>query len=188
MTPKVVKSADELERAKAHLESLKRAHGGNDRDSQIELWTMLVEHYEGPKAPAKRRPATLYPFRSQVLVPKTRDAGKYLFDVRPAQAAPMTGARTWVFFIGCAALIYLRLLYHSSFFPSFFEGEEAKSLDLAKSTYDFAQYTHSWWRSIKGGAIEYNKGYSWALLLFYLHFGYDVRLITYILPVFYGIF
>jgi hypothetical protein len=189
MTPKVVKSADELARAKAHLEALKRAHGGRDRDSQIELWTMLVEHYEGSGAPAKRRaPTMLYPFRSKVLAPAARDVSKYMFDVRPAHTAPMTGARTWVFFIGCAALIYLRLLYHGSFFPSFFEGEEAKSLDLAKSTVEFARYTHSWWQSIKGGAIEYNKGYSWVLLPFYLHYGYDVRLITYILPFFYGIF
>jgi hypothetical protein len=123
-----------------------------------------------------------------MLVPSMNYFRKYLLDSRPVQTTPMTGARTWVFFIGCAALIYLRLLYHGSFFPSFFEGEEAKSLNLAKSSYEYARFTHSWWQSIKGGAIEYNKGYSWALLPFYLHFGYDVRIITYVLPVFYGIF
>lgn len=96
--------------------------------------------------------------------------------------------RTAVFFGAAALLIYLRLMYRVSYFPPFFEGEEAQSLDLAKSTCEYAAYTHSWWESVKGGVIEYNKGYAWALVPFYLHFGYDVRLITYILPVFFSIF
>jgi len=84
--------------------------------------------------------------------------------------------------------MYLRLMHQVSFFPPFFEGEEAQSLDLAKGTCEYAAYTHSWWASVKGGAIEYNKGYAWALVPFYLHYGYDVRLIPYILPVFFSLF
>ncbi len=96
--------------------------------------------------------------------------------------------RTALFFFAAAVLMYLRLMHQVSFFPPFFEGEEAQSLDLAKGTCEYAAYTHSWWASVKGGAIEYNKGYAWALVPFYLHYGYDVRLITYILPVFFSLF
>ena len=97
-------------------------------------------------------------------------------------------ARTWLFFLAMAALVYARLQYHASFFPAFFEGEEGKSLDLAKSACDYAVYAHSIWASFIGGVAEYNKGYSFFLIPFYLHFGYDVRIITFVLPVFFSIF
>jgi hypothetical protein len=87
-----------------------------------------------------------------------------------------------------ALLVYLRLMYRASFFPAFFEGEESKVLVLAKATYDYAVYSHSWWNSIRGGMAEYNKGFSFALIPFYSHFGFDVRLITYVLPVFFSLF
>ena len=91
--------------------------------------------------------------------------------------------RTLVFFCSAAVLLYLRLMYRASYFPAFFEGEEAKVLDLAKDTCDFAAYMGSWWEAFIGGVIEYNKGYAWFLVPFYLVFGYDVRIITYVLPV-----
>lgn len=96
--------------------------------------------------------------------------------------------RELIFFLLVAATLYLRLMYRVSFFPPYFEGEEAHAIDTAKATWDYAAYTHSWWEAIKGSAPEYNKGYVWGLVPFYHHFGYDVRLITYILPVFYSAF
>jgi hypothetical protein len=87
-----------------------------------------------------------------------------------------------------AVLVYLRLEYRAYFFPAFFEGEEGKVLDLAKATVDYAQYTHSAWATFVGGIAEYNKGYSLFLIPFYNHYGYDVRLITWILPVFFSLF
>src|ERR1700677_3467945 len=67
---------------------------------------------------------------------------------------------TCVFFGATALLLYLRLMYHVSFFPPFWEGEEAKVLDTAKDTCDFAVYMHSWWQALIGGLNEYNKGFS----------------------------
>lgn len=97
-------------------------------------------------------------------------------------------ARTYIFFGGVAVLMYLRLMYQASFFPPYFEGEEGRVLDLAKASCDFAAYMHSWWDAIKGGLEQYNKGYSWFLVPFYLRYGYDVRLITYVLPVFFSLY
>jgi hypothetical protein len=193
MTPRIIRNGSDFSRALAHLESLKGMPSGASRDSEIELWSVLLEHYEesrtkreGPSPPI----ATAFQAGKEGTWPK--DFQKYLFTPRipegPNGLKRSFVVPTWAFFFGCVLLLYLRLLYHGSYFPSFFEGEEAKSLDLAKSTYDFANYTHSWWQSVVGGAMEYNKGYSWVLVPFYIHFGYDVRLITYILPVFFGIF
>jgi hypothetical protein len=95
--------------------------------------------------------------------------------------------RTWLFFGATALMVFLRLMYQVSYFPPFFEGEESQALDLAKATCEFAAYFHSWWAAVTGGLIEYNKGYGWALVPFYLHFGYDVRLIYYILPVIFSL-
>jgi hypothetical protein len=97
-------------------------------------------------------------------------------------------ARTWIFFWATAVLIYLRLEYRAGYFPAFFEGEEGKVLDLAKATVEYAAYTHSLWTTFVGGIAEYNKGYTPFLIPFYLRFGYDVRLITWILPVFFSLF
>ncbi|HZZ18758.1 MAG TPA: hypothetical protein VFE25_05290 [Opitutaceae bacterium] len=97
-------------------------------------------------------------------------------------------ARTWIFFWAAALLLYLRLEYRALYFPIYFEGEEAKVLDLAKATCDYAAYSHSAWVAFVGGIAEYNKGYAYFLIPFYRHFGYDVRLITYILPVFFSLF
>jgi hypothetical protein len=85
-------------------------------------------------------------------------------------------------------MLYLRLEYQASYFPPYFEGEEGLMLDLAKATSDYAAYSHSWWPAFTGGLIDYNKGYAWALVPFYLRYGYDVRIVTYILPVFISIF
>jgi hypothetical protein len=106
----------------------------------------------------------------------------------PADWGAVMRARTWIFFAAVTAMVYTRLEYHSSFFPIFFEGEEGKSLDLAKSTCDYVVYSHSVWVTFVGGLAEYNKGYSFFLIPFYLRYGYDVRIITFVLPAFFAVF
>jgi len=103
-------------------------------------------------------------------------------------AKPPLGERAYVFFGAVALVMYLRLMYHSSYFPPYFEGEEANNLDLAKATCEYAAFTGSWFECFTGGFFEYNKGYHWPLVPLYLIFGYDVRLITYVLPLFFSIF
>jgi hypothetical protein len=118
---------------------------------------------------------------------------------RPKAAAPARGGQwwrrlrpplktgTWAFFGLTALMLYLRLMYRSSYFPPYFEGEDSKVLDLAKDTCDFAVYMHSWWQAVIGGIHEYNRGFSWILVPLYLAFGYDVRLITTVIPLIYCI-
>jgi hypothetical protein len=93
----------------------------------------------------------------------------------------------YILFGVVALVVYLRLMYQVSYFPPYFEGEEANVLDLAKATCDFAAYTGSWLQCVIGGFFEYNKGYHWALVPLYQVFGYDVRLITFVLPVFFSV-
>lgn len=107
---------------------------------------------------------------------------------RPVHWNPPLKARTLIFFGAFALVFYLRLTYQATYFPPYFEGEEANVIDSAKATYDFAVASKSWVLSFTSGFFEYNKGYYWALVPFYAHFGYDVRLIPYILPVFFSIF
>lgn len=94
----------------------------------------------------------------------------------------------FLFFGGIALLVYLRLMYRVSYFPPYFEGEEAQSLDLARDTCQFAALTHSWWEAVRGSMPQYNKGYVWLVVPLYLCFGYDVRIITFALPVLFSIF
>jgi hypothetical protein len=99
-----------------------------------------------------------------------------------ARNAPLFSDRTAVFFIAAAALVYLRMMYRTTYFPIFVEGEESKVLDLAKATVDYASYMGSWWSAFTGGLIEYNKGYAWFLVPFYMLYGYDVRIMFFVLP------
>jgi hypothetical protein len=101
---------------------------------------------------------------------------------------PFLKDQTFLFFGAVAIMVYLRLLYRASYFPPYYEGEEANALDLAKATCEYAAYTNSWLQCVIGGFFEYNKGYHWALVPLYSIFGYDVRLITYALPVFFSVF
>ena len=203
MPPKIIKTEADYVKAMAYLESLKSKESAPQTESEIELWSLLVKHYEGSRGgeePVALSPNPPTQASERALVVKvdaeplpTPEAGdpkawqKAWQKVRQMEWASQR-TRTWMFFGACALLVYLRLLYHGSFFPSFFEGEEAKSLDLAKATVDYAAFTHSWWQSLTGGATEYNKGYGLALAPFYMHYGYDVRIITYVLPVFFSIY
>lgn len=95
--------------------------------------------------------------------------------------------RASLFLLCVAALVYLRLTYQASYFPPFFDGEEASALDGAKNTIEYA-HARSWMEAIKGSFPQYNKGYIWCLVPFYEHLGYDVRIITFVLPVFFSLF
>lgn len=88
----------------------------------------------------------------------------------------------YLFFAGMVVFLYLRFMDRVSYFPPYFEGESARALDQAKATCHFAS-THSWPRAVARDVSDYNKGYAWILVPFYRFFGYDVRLITFVLPV-----
>jgi hypothetical protein len=181
VTPRIITTEAEYAAAIDHLGRLQASAPGPERDRDIQLWALLIERYEGTSflssAPTLARLITRHRMRSAM-------ARKHPKPLGPA----VPDWRLWVFFGGFALFLYLRLQYLASYFPPFFEGEEARALDIAKFTSEYAAYAHSWWAAFKGGAIEYNKGYSWALVPFISHFGYDVRLITYILPVFFSLF
>ena len=46
MTPKIIKTEQEYRKALAHVESLMDAEPGTSRESELELWSLLVERYE----------------------------------------------------------------------------------------------------------------------------------------------
>ncbi|HEY1791322.1 MAG TPA: hypothetical protein VGG34_00260 [Opitutaceae bacterium] len=80
-----------------------------------------------------------------------------------------------------AAAIWLRLMYRADYFPAFFDGEEARSLDMARVACGEAARLGSWWEVFTHGLRTYNKGYFWVMVPFYQRFGYDFRLIPWVL-------
>lgn len=46
MTPKIIKTEREYQEALAHVEALMDAAPGTPRESELELWSLLVERYE----------------------------------------------------------------------------------------------------------------------------------------------
>ena len=46
MTPKIIRTEKEFRNALAHVESLMDAEPGTSRESELELWSLLVERYE----------------------------------------------------------------------------------------------------------------------------------------------
>lgn len=46
MTPKIIKTEQEFRKALAHIETLMDAEPGTSRESDLELWSLLVERYE----------------------------------------------------------------------------------------------------------------------------------------------
>lgn len=46
MTPKIIKAEQEYRNALAHVESLMDAEPGTSRESELELWSLLVDRYE----------------------------------------------------------------------------------------------------------------------------------------------
>jgi HTH-type transcriptional regulator/antitoxin HigA len=46
MTPKIIKSDADYRKALAHVESLMDAESGSQKESELELWSLLVERFE----------------------------------------------------------------------------------------------------------------------------------------------
>ncbi|HZZ19382.1 MAG TPA: hypothetical protein VFE25_08435, partial [Opitutaceae bacterium] len=168
MDPAVIKDDAQLGRALGHLDWLRGSPKSDDRDRQIEVWELLVEHYRKDGA-----------FPAGLSLNRAR-GGKEP-DTRWLKW-PFLAPSTCCFLLGTALLIYLRMMYHVTYFPAFFEGEESKVLDLAQGTVVFHDYFGSWWMCLTGGFIEYNKGFSWLFVPLYMVFGYDVRLIMFVMP------
>ncbi|MFY9925520.1 MAG: hypothetical protein WCA95_04485 [Opitutaceae bacterium] len=181
MRPKILENDAEYREAQIHVEKLRGLEAGPDRESDLKLWSFLLRQYE--ESGLRVNPPA---GESQTgLMGKLRAPPRA--DLWWPRFSPPLKISTWLFFVGTALLLYLRLMYHVSFFPPFWEGEEAKVLDLARDTCDYAAYTHSWWEAIRGGLVEYNKGFTLLLVPFYFALGYDVRIIMYVIPAVYCI-
>jgi hypothetical protein len=179
MTPKLITTDADYRAALEQVRLLKQSAPGSPERLELEHWTLLLAHYRRTRQRGEERRAAAARLERQA-----RLDSNVASPLPPAPMRPALG----LFFLGAALLVYLRLMYHVSFFPAFFEGEEAKSLDLAKAAFEYARFTHSWWASFKGGALEYNKGYAWPLIPFFIWFGYDVRIIMFVLPAFFSLF
>jgi hypothetical protein len=96
----------------------------------------------------------------------------------------LTPPRTALVFLAAAGVLYIRLLYQADYFPPFHGGEQEQPLLAAQGAFDST--------SLKGllvdGYSSYNKGYAWALAPLYGMFGYDGRILTYAMPVFFAAF
>jgi hypothetical protein len=173
MDPAIIKDEAQLRQALDFLEYLRSSEKGPERERQIELWELLIANYTKTLEPTvvadpAEGPVPIVP---KVRVPKV-----------PWIRWPILAPATGLFLLGAALVIYLRMMYHVTYFPAFFEGEEAKVLDLAQGTVVFHDYTGSWWTCFKGGFIEYNKGFTWLFVPLYMVFGYDVRVIMFVMP------
>ncbi|MGA7726674.1 MAG: hypothetical protein WCA95_15465 [Opitutaceae bacterium] len=188
MKPKIIKNDAEYEAACLEVARLRRLDPVSERETELELWSVLLERYEksavGAPPPAPAAPAPAAP--AKAAASEANQGRPPKIDPWPRFRSPLAKA-TWGFFFLTGALLYLRLMYQVSYFPPFYEGEESKVLELAKDTVVFAHYTGSWWQAFIGGLIEYNKGFAWALVPFYRVFGYDVRLIMFILPAIFSV-
>jgi len=177
MIPQLITTPEAYQAAQVRVRQLTASLPGSPERLELEHWNLLIAHYESTRKRSEDKQHRI----------AARIARRLWNPASPLPPPPMRPA-LGLFFLGVAVLIYLRLMYRVSYFPAFFEGEEAKSLDLAKAAYEYARFTHSWWVSFKGGALEYNKGYAWPLIPFYIWFGYDVRIIMFVLPVFFSLF
>ncbi|HZZ20044.1 MAG TPA: hypothetical protein VFE25_11770 [Opitutaceae bacterium] len=189
MKPRLIQGDEEYREALEHLKALRAT--GSEED--IRLWEHLTQVYSRERL-TKDSPLLLDAFLGKLKNTPTKRLD--LVDIlivqakkilpKPRQGPPLFSDKTLLFFLAVAAAFYLRMMYHASYFPIFFEGEESKVLDLAKATVDYAAYMDSWWAAFMGGLIEYNKGFAWLLVPFYKLYGYDVRLVVYVLPILYS--
>jgi hypothetical protein len=108
------------------------------------------------------------------------------FSVRPKFQSFRRFAvpRTALVFLAAAGVLYIRLLYQADYFPPFHGGEQEQPLLAAQSAFD----SMSLKALLVDGYASYNKGYVWALAPFYGMFGYDGRILTYALPVYFAAF
>jgi len=192
MKPKLISSDAEYREALDHLKVLRAS--GPAAEEDVRLWTHLTEVY------SKERLTKDSPLLFDNLLVRLKKSPMEKLDPldslisqakkllpKPREGPPLFSDGTLLFFIAVAVGFYIRMLYRTTYFPIFFEGEESKVLDLAKATVEFAAYMNSWWDAFTGGLIEYNKGFAWLLVPFYKLYGYDVRLMIYVLPVLYSV-
>jgi len=180
MDPKLIKNGTEYQAACTRLRQLRAEARDPDTDAEIELWERLISWYEEQRpggAASEQVRVFGFPVGSASFWRRANLLDKY----------PPVRWRSWVFFAVIALLFFARLQYRASYFPVFFEGEEAKVLELAKDTNICAANSGSWWEAFRGGVIEYNKGFFWVLVPLYQIFGYDVRLITTVLPIIFSL-
>lgn len=96
--------------------------------------------------------------------------------------------RTALVFLAAGGVLYLRLLYQADYFPPYHGGEQAQPLMAARDAYESIHETGSLKDLLVDGYMSYNKGYFLALAPFYGMFGYDARILTYAMPVFFAAF
>lgn len=83
-------------------------------------------------------------------------------------------------------MLYIRLLYQADYFPPFRAGEQEQPLLAARAAYESIRATGSLKGLLVDGFDSYNKGYVWALAPLYGMFGYDARILTYAMPIFFA--
>ena len=78
MTPKIIKTEREYRKALAHVESLMDAEPGSSRESELELWSLLVESYEEAHFPIDTPdPVDAIKFRMEQEGLRQKDLEKY---------------------------------------------------------------------------------------------------------------
>ena len=97
-------------------------------------------------------------------------------------------SRTALVFLAAAGVLYLRLLYQADYFPPFHGGEQEQPLLAAQGAFESTLASGSLKPVLVDGFASYNKGYFWALAPLYGMFGYDSRILTYAMPVFFAAF
>jgi hypothetical protein len=97
-------------------------------------------------------------------------------------------SRTALVFLAAAGVLYIRLLYQADYFPPFYGGEQEQPLLAAQGAFESINQTGSLKQLLVDGYASYNKGYAWALAPVYGMFGYDSRILTYGMPVFFASF
>jgi len=78
MTPKIIKTEVEYQKALAHVESLMDSKPGSARESELELWSLLVERYEETHFPIDSPdPIDAIKFRMEQKGLRQKDLEKY---------------------------------------------------------------------------------------------------------------
>jgi HTH-type transcriptional regulator/antitoxin HigA len=78
VTPKIIKTEQEYRMALAHVESLMDSEPGTSRESELELWSLLVERYEETHFPiGSPDPVDAIKFRMEQEGLRQKDLEKY---------------------------------------------------------------------------------------------------------------
>jgi HTH-type transcriptional regulator/antitoxin HigA len=78
MTPKIIKTEQEYRKALAHVETLMDAEPGSSGESELELWSLLVERFEEAHFPIDSPdPVDAIKFRMEQEGLRQKDLEKY---------------------------------------------------------------------------------------------------------------